>query len=124
VDCAEELTARVIGAAVAVHRHFGPGLLESVYEAALGLELQDAGLSVRRQVAVPACYRQRDLGLAFRADIVVNDSLLLELKTVDQVTNTHRAQVITYLKLLNIKRGLLINFNQAVVKDGIHRLSI
>jgi GxxExxY protein len=118
------LTEAVIGAAIRVHTTMGPGLLESVYEAALALELIDAGFTTARQVEIAVSYRGRDLGTAFRADLIVNDRLLLELKCVDHFHPIHVAQVMTYLKLLRFKRGLLINFNQTRLTDGIKRISI
>ena len=120
----EDLVEAVIGAAIEVHRELGPGLLESAYEAALALELSDKGISATRQVAVPALYKGRDLGVGFRADIVVDDQLLLEIKSTDGVNPVHVAQVITYLKLLKIKVGLVLNFNGRTLKEGIKRISI
>ena len=107
-----------------MHRELGPGLLESVYELALMVELAEAGIEGRRQVEVPVRYRGRALGIGFRADIIVAESLLLELKCVEDFTDVHLAQVITYLKLLGFKRGYLLNFNKRLLKDGIKRVSI
>ena len=124
VECPEDLIGQVIGAAISVHREFGPGLLESVYEAALAIELGELGIAADRQVEVAAAYRGYPLGLGFRADIVVGGSLLLELKAVEKLNDAHLGQVMTYLKLLRIKRGLLINFNERLLKNGIRRISI
>jgi GxxExxY protein len=123
-ECSDELVGQVIGAALSVHKALGPGLLESVYEAALSIELDESGLAVQRQVEVAANYRGRSLGLGFRADMVVAGSLLLELKAVDGLNDMHLGQMITYLKLLHFKRGLLINFNERLLKSGIRRVSI
>lgn len=123
-ECDPEIIEKVLTAATNVHRELGPGLLESVYELALILELAEAGISVERQVEVPVHYRGHSLGTGFRADIIVEDSLLLELKSVDEFSDIHLAQVITYLKLLRFKRGYLLNFNKKLLKDGIKRISI
>lgn len=123
-DCSEEIIEVVITAAIDVHRELGPGLLETVYEKALMLELSDKGLKVDGQVAIPVNYRGRDLGVGYRADIVVEGCLLLELKTVDKLTDVHIAQIITYLKFIQFKRGYLLNFNEKLMKHGIKRISI
>ena len=124
IDCEDSLCETVIGAAIAVHRELGPGLLESVYERALVLELTAQGIEARNQVEIPAFYRGEELGLAFRADIIVENRLLLELKSVKEFNDLHLAQVMSYLKLLRFKRGYLMNFNVTVLKDGIKRVSI
>ncbi len=123
-DCSEDLIERVLTAATVVHRELGPGLLESVYEKALLVELMEVGVGARHQVEIPVVYRGRDLGVGFRADLIVEDCLLLELKCVDVFTPVHTAQVITYLKLLRFKRGFLLNFNVRLLKQGIKRISI
>jgi len=120
----EGLIESVMAAAIAVHKELGPGLLESVYEAALMIELAERGIEARRQVEIPAFYKGHDLGLGFRADVIVQDCLLLEIKSVQEITPTHLAQLITYLKLLRYKRGFLLNFNSRLMKDGIKRVSI
>jgi GxxExxY protein len=124
IDCGDDLIGEVVSAAIAVHRALGPGLLESVYELALAFELTDRNIRFVRQAAIPVTYRGHNLGEGFRADIIVEASLLLELKAVDCFSNVHLAQVMTYLRLLNIKRGLLLNFNTKLMKDGIKRVSI
>jgi GxxExxY protein len=119
------LVQKVLDSAFQVHRELGPGLFESVYEAALFYELQDEqGIEVQRQVPIPACYKGRNLGIGFRADILVEDWLLLELKAVDQISEQHVSQVITYLKLMGLHRGYLLNFNKKLLKDGLKRISI
>jgi len=107
-----------------VHKELGPGLLESAYEFALMYELSELGIEAARQVEVPVKYKDQELGVGFRADVIVGDSLLLELKSVDDFTATHIAQLMTYLRLLKIKRGLLLNFNKKYLRDGIKRISI
>jgi len=114
----------VLDAAFDVHRELGPGLLESVYEAALVFALTNRGLSVERQVDIAATFRGHNLGVAFRADLIVNACLLLELKAVDQFQPVHIAQIMTYLKLSNIRRGYLLNFNVKLLKEGIKRVSL
>ena len=121
-DCPEGIIARVLDCAFEVHRELGPGLLESVYEQALAIELVDAGMAFERQVSVGSSYKGRDLGLGFRADIVVEKCLLVELKAVDDFTPAHLAQTMTYLRLLRLKRGLLLNFNKRLLKEGIKRV--
>ena len=123
VECSEELIDHVLTAATNVHRAFGPGLLESVYELALMVELEAMGIPARRQVEVLVHYRGRELGAGFRADIIVDNSLLLELKSVESFAKVHMAIVINYLKLLRFKRGFLLNFNVPLLKDGIKRIS-
>ena len=123
-DCDEKLIDQSLAAAIEVHRELGPGLLESVYEHAFMLELEAAGIPAERQVEVPAQYRGHILDIGFRADIIVNDCLLLEIKSVSDLSDLHLAQVITYLKLLQFKRGFLLNFNTKFLKDGIKRVSI
>jgi GxxExxY protein len=123
IECDDHLIGEVIGAAIEVHRFLGPGLLESVYEMALGFELTERGIDFVRQTDVSVNYRGADLGVGFRTDMIVENSLVLELKAVD-VSSLHVAQLITYLKLLNIKRGLLLNFNTQLMKNGIKRVSI
>ena len=124
IICDDDLIERVIGSAIEVHRELGPGLLESVYEQAMMWELANQGITARNQVDVPTSYKGNDLGLAFRADIIVEDSLILELKACSTLEPIHLAQIISYQRLLQYKRGLLINFNCKLLKDGIKRVSI
>jgi len=111
----------VIGAAIRVHTALGPGLLESVYESALAYELADAGLTVEQQVDVPVVYRGMSLDHGFRADLIVNDKVLLELKSVESVTAVHRKQVQTYIKLMGFRLGYLLNFGAEVMRNGTVR---
>ena len=112
---------RVIGCAIEVHRTLGPGLMESVYEACLCHELALAGLRFERQRRVPVVYKDARLDLDFRADVVVEDALLLEIKAARDILPLHEAQLLTYLRLTGIKLGLLLNFNVPVLKDGMRR---
>ena len=121
-DCPDTIITSVLDAAFEVHRELGPGLLESVYEQALALELTDKGLEFQRQLEVEALYKGRDIGLGFRADLVVEGLLLVELKAVDDLSPSHLAQTMTYLRLLKLKRGLLLNFNKRLLKEGIKRV--
>ena len=118
----KELTGDVIGAAIEVHRLLGPGLLESAYELALERELVLRGYVVERQKAVPLEYKGVALGDGFRLDLLVNDSLLLEVKAVEGLLPIHEAQLLTYLRLTAQRFGLLINFNERVLKAGIKRV--
>jgi len=115
------LTEQVIGLAIEVHRTLGPGLLESVYESALANELTSAGLHFERQKALPVIYKGTTIG-EFRSDLIVENALLLELKSVDRHEPLFEAQVLTYLKLSGLQLGLLLNFNTRLLKDGIKRL--
>jgi GxxExxY protein len=118
----DPLTEKIIGFAINVHRHLGPGLLESAYEECLCYEIEQSGLSFRRQVALPIVYKAVRLDCGYRMDIVVQDQVIVELKTVERLLPIHEAQMLTYLKLSGIRIGLLLNFNTAVLKDGIRRM--
>ena len=119
-----ELTEVIIGAAIAVHRELGPGLLESVYEKCLAFELADRGLSVATQKEIPVRYKNLTFDCSFRADLIVENKVLLELKSIDQLMPIHTSQVITYLKLTGLKTALLINFNVPTLKTGLKRISL
>ncbi len=108
---AESLTDRVIGSAIEVHRHTGPGLLESVYELCLCRELADAGIAFARQVTIPVLYKGAEVGDGFKADIVVAGELILEIKAVSTILPIHAVQLRTYLRMSGIHVGLLLNFN-------------
>jgi GxxExxY protein len=116
------LTERVIGLAIEVHRHLGPGLLESAYEACLILELERQRLRFARQVPLPVVYKNVHLECGYRMDIVVERELILEIKAVEQLVPIHAAQMLTYLRLSGLKLGLLMNFNSVVLKDGLRRI--
>ncbi len=119
-----ELTESIIGAAISVHRELGPGLLESVYEKCLAFELADRGLSVSTQKEIPVRYKNLTFDCSFRADLIVENKVLLELKSIDQLSPIHTSQVITYLKLTGLRTGLLINFNVQTLKTGLKRISL
>jgi GxxExxY protein len=116
------ISESVIGAAIAVHRELGPGLLESAYEACLEFELRDRGFRIIRQQVLPVHYRGVHVDCGFRIDLVVDDLLIVELKAVDRLLPIHEAQLLTYLCLSGHTIGLLINFNVRVLKEGIKRL--
>lgn len=111
----------VVDSAVAVHRELGPGLLETVYEIVLAHELKGRGLNVERQIPVPIEYKGLKFDEAFRADMVVEGKVILELKSVEKASAAHKKQVQTYLRLTNCKLGYLLNFGEALMKDGITR---
>ena len=116
------LSGEIIGAAIEVHRLLGPGLLESAYELALERELVLRGMSVERQKAVPLEYKGITLGEGFRLDLLVNDQLVVEVKSVEGILAIHEAQLLTYLRLADKRLGLLINFNEQVLKEGVKRV--
>ena len=118
----DPLTEQVIGLAIEVHRGLGPGLLESAYEACLCYELDQIGIAFKRQVPLPVVYKSVKLDCGYRLDIVVADSLIIELKAVEKILPVHEAQLLTYLKLSGHHTALLLNFNAAVLKDGIRRI--
>ena len=117
------LSAKIIGCCITVHKQLGPGLLESVYEEALACELHRESLNYERQKDIPVDYRDIRLNIGFRADIIVEDKVLIELKSVDKLLPIHHKQVLTYLKLCRLKLGLLVNFNTLLIKDGIKRIA-
>jgi GxxExxY protein len=116
-----EIGTQILAAAIEVHRELGPGLLESVYEIVLARELTDRGFTVERQVPVPIVFKGIRFDEGFRADLIVNDKVLLELKSVERVSASHKKQVQTYLRLTGLKLGYLLNFGEAVLKEGITR---
>jgi GxxExxY protein len=120
----DPLTEQVIGAAIEVHRSLGPGLLESAYEECLCFELKQRGLLFQRQVALPVEYKSVRLDCGYRIDLVVKEELIIEIKTVEKLLPVHEAQLLTYLKLSGIKKGLLFNFYTPVLRDGIRRMSL
>jgi GxxExxY protein len=116
------MTHDIVGAAIEVHRRLGPGLLESVYETCLCRELSIHGIDFRRQVPLPVDYRGVRLDCGYQLDIVVENSVIVEVKAVKKVIPVHRTQVLTYLKLTGCRLGLLINFNVEVLRSGIYRI--
>ncbi len=117
----DALTAKIIGCAIEVHRELGPGLLESAYENCLAYELRLAGFKVKQQIELPVIYKGIEIDCKYRLDLVVDDKVILELKAVSQLESIHEAQLLTYLKLSKIHRGLLINFNTPLLRNGIKR---
>ena len=117
-----ELAEVVVDAALKIHKALGPGLLESVYQTVLAHELRSRGLSVETEVSIPVRYEAIEIETAFRADLIIDGYLLIELKSVAQINPVHKKQLLTYLRLSKIKLGLLINFNEELIKNGIYRV--
>ena len=117
----DQLSNRVIACALEVHRTLGPGLLESTYEQCLGHELSQSDIPFRPQWPLPVKYKGIKLDCGYRVDLFVDDELIVELKSVDKITGIHRAQLLTYMKLSEVKVGLIINFNVEILKNGIKR---
>ncbi len=117
-----DLSGAIIGAAIAVHRELGPGLLESIYEHCLAKELRALGIPFTQQHPLPVIYKGERLDLGFRVDMIVDHRVIIEIKAVDQLHDVHFAQLLSYLKLADHRLGLLINFNEAVLKRGVQRV--
>ncbi len=117
-----ELSHNIIGTALEMHKNLGPGLLESTYESALAYDLKEAGLNVEQQVAMPFVYKEMKMNVGYRLDLVINNKIVIEIKSVENLAPVHFAQTLTYLRLSNMKLGLLINFNTKLLKNGIHRV--
>lgn len=117
-----ELSGIIIGAAIEVHRELGPGLLARVYEVCLAHELKKHGLRVRSQVDMQVNYKEIELDTGFKADLLINEKLIIEVKSVKELNDIHLAQLLTYLKLSDLRLGLLINFNTRRVREGIKRV--
>jgi GxxExxY protein len=113
---------QIVDVAYRAHQALGPGLLESVYEAVLASELQKRGLNVARQQVIPIVYEGTRFEMGFRADLVVQDCVIVEIKSIAEITALHKKQLLTYLRLADKRLGLLINFNVALIKDGITRI--
>ena len=118
-----EITRQVVDAAIKVHSHLGPGLLESVYLHCLEYELSKRGFKVKKELPVPISYFEVELELGFRMDLLVDDRVVIELKSVEQVAPVHKKQLLTYLRLANKEVGLLLNFNVNLMKEGITRIA-
>jgi GxxExxY protein len=118
----QDLTRQILDCAIEVHRTLGPGLLECAYRACLIDELRSQSLSVEQEVPVPLHYKGRVIHAAYHADLVINNAVLLEMRAVESLTPMHHAQVLTYLRFLNLKVGLLLNFNEANLMKGLRRL--
>ena len=119
-----ELTHTIIGCAMEVHKMLGPGLLESAYEECLAFELVSSGLQIERQKQVPIIFKEVRLECGYRLDILVEDVIIIELKTVEAINRVHEAQILTYMKLASKPIGLLINFHVPLLKDGIKRYAL
>ena len=117
-----ELSYKIIGAALELHKILGPGLLESVYETALAYDLDQLGISVQTQVPMPLVYKEVKQEIGYRIDLLVENKIIVEIKSVEALAPVHFAQTLTYLKLADKKLALLINFNTKLLKDGIHRI--
>ncbi len=117
-----EISKIIVGCALKVHKSLGPGLLESAYEECLYYELRRAGLSVQKQKPLPLIYEDVKLEIGYRVDLLIEDKVIIEIKSVEALNDVHLAQILTYLKLSDCKLGLLINFNVSLVKNGIKRV--
>lgn len=117
-----EISYRIIGAAIEIHKNIGPGLLESAYENALSYDLKKMGFSVLQQVPMPFIYKEISMDVGYRLDMVVDNKVIVEIKAVETLLPVHYSQLLTYLKLSGLKLGLLINFNSKSLKDNIHRI--
>lgn len=117
-----EITKIIIDCAYKVHQTLGPGLLESVYQSAISYELKNHNLKIEEQVPISVKYRGVDLSVGFIADIIVEEKIIVELKSVDHIAPVHKKQLLTYLRLADKRLGLLINFNEALIKNGITRI--
>ncbi len=115
------ITEKIIGCAIEVHKQLGPGLLESAYEGCLFYELVNKGLEVKKQLTLPLHYKGIELDAGYRLDLLVEDSVIIEIKSIDAIADIHKAQLMSYMKLAEIKIGLLINFNVKRLKDGLVR---
>ena len=118
----ETIAKKIVHSAIKVHKTLGPGLLESVYQNCLNYELKKAGLNTRCEVPVPIQYGDIQMDIGFRADMIVEDSVIVENKTVDKIAPIHEAQLLTYLKIANIQLGFLLNWNVRLMKNGIKRM--
>ena len=117
-----EIGKVVVDTAVGIHREMGPGLLESVYEIILANELRSKGYEIKRQVAVPIEFKRIKFEEGFRADLIVNSKVIIELKCIERLSNAHKKQLLTYLRLTGLHLGFLLNFGEALMKNGIHRI--
>jgi len=117
-----QIAAAVVDAAFKIHTTLGPGLLESIYEATLEYELRNRGLSVLRQIGLPVYYEGLKLEIGYRVDLIVGDKVIIEIKSIEALAPIHKRQLLTYLRLANMRLGLLINFNVERIKEGIQRV--
>ncbi len=117
-----DISYKIIGAAIELHRTLGPGLLESAYESDLAYDLIEMGFEVKQQAPMTFVYKKVKQNVGYRVDLIINDKVLIEIKSIEALAPVHFAQTLTYLKLSNLKLGLLINFNSKLLKDNIHRV--
>ncbi len=117
-----ELSRQIVDVCFKIHTHYGPGLFESVYEEIFCYEWAKTGIPFKRQQGIPLVHESIKMEVGFRADVIIDDKVLVELKSIEKLTDVHYKQVLTYLKLTGIKLGLLINFNVPLIKQGIHRI--
>jgi len=117
-----EISYKIIGAGIELHKTIGPGLLESAYESTLAFDLRELGLEVKQQVPMPFFYKDVKQDIGYRVDLIVENKVIIEIKSVENIAPVHYAQTLTYLKLSNLKLALLINFNSKILKDNIHRI--
>jgi len=117
-----EISNKIIGVAIELHKMLGPGLLESAYESALAFDLKQLGFDVQQQVAMPFIYKEVRQDIGYRIDLIVNSTVIIEIKSTEALAPVHFAQTLTYLKLSGLKLGLLINFNSKLLKEQIHRI--
>jgi GxxExxY protein len=122
IDRLDQISRRIIGAAIEVHRHLGPALLESAYASCLTFELHQLGFSIEEQKPLPVTYKEVKLDCGYRLDVVVEDAIILEIKAIEKLLPIHEAQLLSYLRLSHKKVGLLINFHVPVLKDGLKRI--
>lgn len=118
----DQLSADIVDVAYRIHKDLGPGLLETVYEVVFAHELRQRGFSVERQIPIPICYKGIQFDEGFRADLIVERKILIELKSVEKITPAHKKQVLTYLRMMNLKIGFLINFSEELFKHGVYRI--
>ena len=117
-----EIATKIIGTAIELHKRLGPGLLESAYENALAFDLREMGFKVRQQVPMPFVYKEVKMDVGYKLDLIVEDQVVVEIKSVESLAPVFFSQLLTYLKLSDLKLGLLINFNTKLLKEGIHRV--
>jgi len=117
-----EISYKIIGAAIEIHKTVGPGLLESAYENALAFDLREIGYNVKQQAPMPFIYKNVKQDIGYRIDLVVNNKVIIEIKSIESLAPVHYAQTLTYLRLSGLKLALLINFNSKILKDSIHRI--
>lgn len=117
----DDLSNKVIGSALEVHKNLGPGLLENTYKQCLAYELSKAGINFKIESEVPIKYKEINISCGYRIDLLIDNKLIIELKSIEKINPIHEAQILTYMKLSSIKIGLLINFNEKLLKDGIRR---